>query len=142
MFVSSPAAMSASERTDRSAPVAKGRPADAAEVEAFDRAMTATSAEGSGAPMDTRFHHQSSRSAELRPLQKFESFVLRSFVESMLPSENTSFFGTGTAGNIWRSMLAEHIGDEMASAGGVGIAKMLEENGRGEIPGSEGPKAT
>ncbi len=73
----------------------------------------------------TRFHHQTSRSGELEPLQRFESFVLRSFVESMLPDKNTSFFGTGTAGQIWKSMLAEKIGDEMAASGGIGIADML-----------------
>ena len=72
-----------------------------------------------------RFHHQTSRSGELEPLQRFESFVLRSFVESMLPDKNTSFFGTGTAGQIWKSMLAERIGDEMAASGGIGIADML-----------------
>ncbi|WP_427024051.1 rod-binding protein [Aureimonas ureilytica] len=72
-----------------------------------------------------RFHHQTSHSGELEPLQRFESFVLRSFVESMLPDKNTSFFGTGTAGQIWKSMLAERIGDEMAASGGIGIADML-----------------
>lgn len=70
--------------------------------------------------------HQTSKSGELKPLQKFESFVLQTFVENMLPSENSSFFGEGTAGKIWKSMLAERIGEEMARAGGIGIADMLK----------------
>lgn len=73
--------------------------------------------------------YRGSRSGELTPVQKFEGFVLRSFVESMLPSDNSSFFGTGTAGKIWKSMLAERIGDEMAGAGGIGIADMLAKRG-------------
>lgn len=68
-----------------------------------------------------------SRSGELTPAQKFESFVMQSFVEPMLPKADSSYFGEGTAGSIWRSMLAEHIGAEMAAAGGIGIAKMVEE---------------
>ncbi len=59
------------------------------------------------------------------PLEKFEGFVLRSFVESMLPSAESSYFGTGTAGEVWRSMLAEEIGDEMARNGGIGIAASI-----------------
>lgn len=59
------------------------------------------------------------------PLQAFEGFVLRTFVEAMLPKENTAFFGSGTAGDIWRSMLAERIGDEIAASGGIGIADIL-----------------
>jgi len=70
--------------------------------------------------------HQSSRSAQLKPEQAFESFVLRSFIEEMLPKENTAVFGGGTAGNIWRSMLAERIADEMAASGGIGIADTIK----------------
>lgn len=76
-------------------------------------------------------------SRSLSPYQKFESFVLQSFVQSMLPSDNESFYGGGTAGNIWRSMLAEQLGDQLARSGGIGIAKMLEkkEDGRAPAPG-------
>ncbi|EAU41515.1 hypothetical protein FP2506_13819 [Fulvimarina pelagi HTCC2506] len=62
---------------------------------------------------------------KLSPLQEFESFALRSFVESMLPSEASNFFGSGTAGNIWRSMMAEQIGEQITRAGGIGIAEMV-----------------
>ena len=62
---------------------------------------------------------------KLSPMQEFESFALRSFVESMLPSEASNFFGSGTAGNIWRSMMAEQIGEQIARAGGIGIAETI-----------------
>ncbi|WP_062212627.1 rod-binding protein [Aureimonas sp. AU12] len=115
-------------------------PSFAATVDAAARtgAVAPTTAQAS----DPRFFHQTSRSGELEPLQKFESFVLRSFIENMMPSEDTAFFGTGTAGKIWKSMLAERIGDEMAASGGIGIADMLAKHGRTaapEIPAAEGP---
>ncbi len=34
-------------------------------------------------------------------------------------------YGKGNAGGIWKSMLAEQIGTQIAKAGGIGIAKML-----------------
>lgn len=57
--------------------------------------------------------------------RKFEAFVLQMFVESMLPQNANDVFGKGTAGTIWRSMLAEQIGNEMAKGDGIGIAKQL-----------------
>ncbi|MEX6504995.1 rod-binding protein [Jiella sp. M17.18] len=64
-------------------------------------------------------------SQKASPLEQFEGFVLRSFVESMLPSDASEFFGKGTAGSIWKSMLAEQIGDEIAKNGGIGIAAAI-----------------
>lgn len=57
--------------------------------------------------------------------RKFEAFILQMFVESMLPKDATDVFGKGTAGTVWRSMLAEQIGNEMAKGNGLGIAKQL-----------------
>jgi hypothetical protein len=56
--------------------------------------------------------------------RKFEAFILQMFVESML-KDASDVFGKGTAGTIWRSMLAEQIGNEMARGNGIGIAKQL-----------------
>ena len=51
--------------------------------------------------------------------------MLQSFVQSMLPKNATSVFGKGTAGEVWSSMLAEKMGDELARSGQVGIAQRL-----------------
>ncbi len=56
---------------------------------------------------------------------QFESFVLQSFVQSMLPKNATNVFGKGSAGEFWKSMLAEKMGDELARSGQVGIARRL-----------------
>ncbi len=57
--------------------------------------------------------------------RKFEAFVLQVFVETMLPKQAQDVFGKGTAGEIWRSMLAEQLGNQLAQGKGIGIAKQL-----------------
>ena len=58
--------------------------------------------------------------------QKFEALVLRNFVEDVLPKATSGVYGEGTAGDIWRSMEADFISQDMAKAGGIGIADQLD----------------
>ena len=60
------------------------------------------------------------------PAEEFEAFVLQTFVESMLPKDADAVFGKGNAGGIWKSMLAEQIGAQIAKAGGLGIARTID----------------
>jgi Rod binding domain-containing protein len=62
---------------------------------------------------------------QLDPYSRFEAFVLQSFVQSMLPHATTNVYGKGIAGEYWRSMLAEKMGEELARSGQVGIARQL-----------------
>lgn len=57
--------------------------------------------------------------------REFESFVLQSFIEAMLPANADSMLGTGGADAFWRSMLAEQVARELARAGGIGVARMI-----------------
>lgn len=57
--------------------------------------------------------------------RKFEAFILQTFVETMLPKESEEVFGKGTAGGVWKSMLAEQLGAQLAKGKGIGIAKQL-----------------
>ncbi|WP_441238162.1 rod-binding protein [Bradyrhizobium sp. 930_D9_N1_4] len=57
--------------------------------------------------------------------RKFEAFILQTFVETMLPKESEQVFGKGTAGGVWKSMLAEQLGAQLAKGKGIGIAKQL-----------------
>jgi len=75
------------------------------------------------APLDVGAGAQPRR--RLDAYGQFESFVLQSFVQSMLPKNATSVFGKGSAGEFWKSMLAEKMGDELARSGQVGIARRL-----------------
>ena len=51
--------------------------------------------------------------------------TLKTFVEASMPEDATGIFGSGTAGEVWKSMLAEQIANQMARAGGIGIAAQL-----------------
>ena len=57
--------------------------------------------------------------------EQFEAFVMQSFIEEMLPKSADGVFGSGLAGDYWRSMLAEQVAGQVAKRGGIGIAKMI-----------------
>jgi flagellar protein FlgJ len=56
---------------------------------------------------------------------QLEAFVLQTFIQSMLPKNAQHVFGKGLAGDVWKSMLAEKLGQEIARSGQLGIAKRL-----------------
>ena len=56
---------------------------------------------------------------------QLEAFVLQSFIQTMLPKNSQTFFGKGTAGEVWKSMLAEKLGAQIASSNQLGLAKRL-----------------
>ncbi|UDF30815.1 UNVERIFIED_ORG: rod-binding protein [Roseateles sp. XES5] len=58
-------------------------------------------------------------------LRKFETMVLQNFVKSMMPTENEDIYGKGTAGEMWRGMMADQLGEALAKGGGIGIAESL-----------------
>jgi Rod binding domain-containing protein len=58
-------------------------------------------------------------------LRKFESMVLQNFVKSMMPTESEELYGKGTAGEMWRGMMADQLGEALAKGGGIGIAASL-----------------
>lgn len=68
--------------------------------------------------------------------RKFEAFILQSFVETMLPKESEELFGKGTAGSVWKSMLAEQLGNQLAKGQGVGIARQLAAAHPAQLPAS------
>lgn len=70
------------------------------------------------------------------PYQGFERMVLRNLFETLLPESESGAFGTGPSAGIWRSMAADQMAGVYADAGGVGIARMLEEK-NGDTPSHE-----
>lgn len=60
-----------------------------------------------------------------RTLESFEAMVLGTFIGSMLPQGADGVYGSGTAGDVWKSMLSDQLGKQMAKAGGIGIADSL-----------------
>lgn len=91
-------------------------------IDAIQR--TAPSADSSAAGLASSA--RPAAKTETKPaLVQFEAFVLQSFIQSIMPQESTAVFGEGTAGEVWKSMLAEKIALQVAEAGGIGIAKMI-----------------
>ncbi|HBF30375.1 rod-binding protein [Rhizobium sp.] len=55
----------------------------------------------------------------------YEGVVLQNFISGMLPKDSEAIYGKGNAGEIWKSMMAEQIGNTISERGGVGIAKQM-----------------
>jgi len=71
------------------------------------------------------------------PYQQFEVTVLKSLFELMLPAKATSVFGSGFAGEVWRSMLADSLAGVAGQAGTAGIARSLEARKHNTKPDSQ-----
>jgi peptidoglycan hydrolase FlgJ len=56
---------------------------------------------------------------------EFEASILKTFVDAMLPKDETDVYGQGSAGDIWKSMLADQIAKQIARSGAFGISKHL-----------------
>lgn len=99
----------------------------------FDRAY------GAAMRVDARTAQQAGGDTRLYDsYREFEAMVLQQFMKSMLPEDTAQFFGEGTAGEIWKSMMAEQLGRALAEGGGIGIADRLMENkGLGEATGPD-----
>jgi Rod binding domain-containing protein len=57
---------------------------------------------------------------------KFEASILSTFVKELLPKDS-AIYGEGTAGDVWKSMLAQQIATQVAKSGVLGISKKLFE---------------
>jgi len=73
------------------------------------------------------------------PYRKFEAMVLQNFIKSMMP-DSEELYGKGSAGEIWKGMMAEQIGDEMSKGRGIGIAAQLASHGTTALKGSDKDK--
>lgn len=67
------------------------------------------------------------------PAQKFEAFVLQSFIQEMMPDTAEGVYGSGLAGDFWKSMMAEKIAEQVAERGSVGIANYISGAGSGAV---------
>ncbi|WP_181704742.1 rod-binding protein [Chthonobacter rhizosphaerae] len=65
----------------------------------------------------------------LSPEQRFESFIVRSSVETMMAGEGDALFGDKVSGPVWRSMLADKIADAVAKRGSLGIGDLVRRLG-------------
>jgi hypothetical protein len=69
---------------------------------------------------------------------QFEALLLQNMVEAMMPEDSEALTGSGLAGKMWKSMLAEKIAAEIARTGTIGIAKQIA-SGPGISPATAPP---
>lgn len=72
-----------------------------------------------------RVREPEASSKEAEAYTQFEAVLLQNMVEGMMPKDSDAMFGSGTAGNMWKSMLAEKIAEQIARSGTLGIAKQI-----------------
>lgn len=95
-----------------------------AETTASDRAALASSSASSlSAPLPQAGAPRTQKKPDA--FAQLEAFVLQTFITEMLPKNAENVFGKGTAGDVWKSMLAEKLANEIASSGQIGLAKRL-----------------
>ena len=61
--------------------------------------------------------------ARTKAYKGVEELVLQKLVETMLPKEDSGVFGNGTAGDVWRSMLAEQLAKQIGKSIDLGLMK-------------------
>lgn len=61
--------------------------------------------------------------APAKAYKGLEELVLQRLVEAMLPNEDSGVFGAGTAGDVWRSMLAEQLAKQIGKSVDLGLGK-------------------
>jgi len=54
-----------------------------------------------------------------------EQLVLQKLVEAMLPKGTGTLFGRGTAGEVWRSMLAQQLAAQIGSSVDLGVGRAV-----------------
>ncbi len=57
--------------------------------------------------------------------RKFETSILSTFIQNMMPKESEEVYGKGSAGEFWKSMMAEQVADAVSKRGGIGIAEQV-----------------
>ena len=69
--------------------------------------------------------HASGKEQVPEVYRKFESSVLTTFLQDMMPSDSEAIYGKGSAGEFWKSMMAEQMADSISKRGGIGIAEQV-----------------
>jgi len=57
-----------------------------------------------------------------------ETLIAKMLIETMLPKESAATYGQGTAGGIWRSMLADRLAEDLTRGKGLSILKNVSFN--------------
>lgn len=71
--------------------------------------------------------------------RKFEASVLSTMLQNMMPKESEEVYGKGSAGDFWKSMMAEQMADAVSKRGGIGIAEQAYSQALQKARNAEAP---
>jgi peptidoglycan hydrolase FlgJ len=91
----------------------------------FDVAMNTMNSAAANAGLGNRATNSIKVHDIPKQYREYEGVVLQNFISGMLPKDSEAVYGKGNAGEIWKSMMAEQIGNTISERGGVGIAKQM-----------------
>lgn len=77
------------------------------------------------AKLDQSRTHDDTRANPGAPgaLAGLEQFVVKSFIETILPDEESGTFGNGPSAGVWRSVMADGLAQSYVAGGGLGLAE-------------------
>lgn len=56
--------------------------------------------------------------------KKFEAFILQTWLEILLPNAGSGAYGNDQAGSLWRSLMAEQLGDQLSKNDSLGLSRL------------------
>lgn len=71
--------------------------------------------------------------ASAKAMQKFEAMVVSQLFGTMLKAMPGDSFGAGMSGDIYKSMYADALGEQIAKHGGLGIANLGQHSNVGRL---------
>lgn len=84
-------------------------------------------------------HHIKSDEKIPETYRKFEASVLSTMLQNMMPKESEEVYGKGSAGDFWKSMMAEQMADAVSKRGGIGIAEQAYNQAVQKMRNAEAP---
>lgn len=135
---------SAAGQHGRSGPAQTSNAADAAAIPAFETTVHAVAASHRPA---TALACDGVAGRCVNPVDRartsqraFEAFALQTFIESMLPDETTKLFGSGSAGKMWKSLLAEKLAAQIADSGQLNLTPATTRGASVSAPAPVAPR--
>lgn len=79
----------------------------------------------SSRPSD-RLNIDAGRPDSVSAVKKFEAFLLQTWLEVLLPKIDGGAYGNDHAGGVWRTLMAEQLGDQLAKSDCLGISRLID----------------
>ena len=70
-------------------------------------------------------HGKINRADVPKAYKQYEAVFLQNFVKTMLPQDSEEVYGKGVAGDMWKSMTSEQLGEVLSQGQGIGIAEQM-----------------